>query len=123
MEELKFYNHVQPFDSKFILDFLTNELFVGESDLKFVSWEDFDEALESDTDLKKKLSQIATDRKIDELKEMIRTANDDDNNVVERPSGEPRKVYQKFIPFDSSRYESSQNDVYHYNSHVEKPSL
>lgn len=42
VEELKYYNHVQPFDSKFILDFLSNELFIGAGDLKFVSWNDFD---------------------------------------------------------------------------------
>lgn len=42
VEELRFFTHVQPFDSKFILDFLSDQLFIGDGDLKFISWNDFD---------------------------------------------------------------------------------
>lgn len=44
---MKSYNHVQPFDSKFMLDILSDELFIGEGDLKFVAWEDFDKIVSS----------------------------------------------------------------------------
>lgn len=67
VDEGKLYNHVQPFDSKFILDFLTDDLFI-DGELKFVSWNDFDKALEADTGLKKKLASIARDNEVSELK-------------------------------------------------------
>jgi hypothetical protein len=103
-----------------MLDFLTNELFAGDSDLKFVSWEDFDKALESDTKLKKKLTNIGRDKQIHELKNLIYSTQD--NEVFERPSIEPRKIYQKFIPYDAVKYQNleNQNDVYYYNNNIVK---
>lgn len=80
--ELKYYSHVQPFDSKFILDFLADESFISEGDLKFVSWSDFDKALEIDPELKSKLIAIARDKEINELKKLISDSNDDDKGHI-----------------------------------------
>lgn len=129
-EELKFYTHVQPFDSKFILDFLSDELFIGEGDLKFVSWNDFDKALESDTELKKKLTSIARDKEIDELKKLMYETSDDDNNeVYGRPilynNPTNKKIYQKFLPYETNgnfRYNNMENDIYYYQSNDDKHS-
>lgn len=107
---------MQPFDSKFMIDFLTGELFAGNGDLKFVSWDDFDKALESDTGLKKKLANISQDKEIAELKNLIYSTTDNDNEVYERPSTKPRKFYQKFIPYDAS---SMENDI-SYNNIVKR---
>lgn len=128
IEELKYYNHVQPFDSKFMVDFLSDELVIGDGDLKFVSWNDFDKALESDTELYHKLTNIARDKEIEELKKlMYQTGDDYDNEVASRPRayGDPstNKIYQKFIPFDGakqSKYNNRENEVYYYNNEVKR---
>lgn len=80
--EEKFYSHVQPFDTKFILDFLSNELFVDHGDLKFLSWDDLDRALESDTALKEKLSNIARDKEIYKLKQIANQMTRDVDHEV-----------------------------------------
>lgn len=127
VEELKYYNHVQPFDSKFMVDFLSDELF-SNGDLKFISWNDFDKALESDVELKKKLTSIARDKEIDELKKLINNSSDD-NEVYGRPimytDANNKKVYQKFIPYDSNgngnfKYNNMENEVYYYQHHDDK---
>lgn len=126
VEELKFYNHVQPFDSKFIIDFLSDELFVGDGDLKFVSWTDFDKALESDVELKEKLTSIARDKEIDDLKKLINTSDEDSSSYV-RPvmytDANNQKVYQKFIPLEADgnfKYNNMENEVYYYQNHDDK---
>lgn len=128
VEELKYYNHVQPFDSKFMLDFLSDELFVGNGDLKFVSWADFDKALASDTQLKMKLTSIARDKEIDELKKLVYATSDGNNEseVYGRPVmyNDPttQKIYQKFIPYDASdnfKYNNVENDAYFYHNNNE----
>jgi hypothetical protein len=127
IEELKFYNHVQPFDSRFILDFLSDELFIGEGDLKFLSWDDLDRALETDASLKEKLSNIARDKEVEELRKFAyQMSKDDDHEVVMRPynSDSPQsKVFQKYIPFDNPKdfkYNNKENDVYYYYSNEVK---
>lgn len=52
------YNNVQPFDTKFLLDIFARE-HIDPEDFKFVSWQDFDIALESDEQLFKKLIELA----------------------------------------------------------------
>ena len=121
VEELKFYNHIQPMDSKFVLDFLTKELFQGDHDLKFVAWNDFDAALETDTEFKQKLELIAKEKKIDELKKLAEeNAEKEQKFFIERPSTEPRKFYQKFIPYDASDSGVRENDDFYYNVDVVK---
>lgn len=110
---------MQPFDSKFVLDFLSDELFIGEGDLKFISWNDFDKALESDTELKKKLTSIAREKEVDELKKlMYKTSNDQENEVYGRPNDQSKmKTYQKFIPYGGAtnyKYNNMENEVYYY---------
>lgn len=118
-EELKFYNHVQPFDSKFILDFLSDELFIGEGDLKFLSWQDLDLALESDPALKAKLANIARDKEVEELRKYANAMSKDDNSneVVSRYGDTSSKMYQKFIPYEGQnnfKYNNMENDIYYY---------
>lgn len=67
----KSYNNVQPFDLRILFDLLTDDY----SDLKFVSWKDFDEALEADTDLFEKLAQVAKERGSPEWKNHMKTNN------------------------------------------------
>lgn len=52
------YNNVQPFDTKFLMDIFARE-HIDPEDFKFVSWKDFDTALESDEQLFKKLIELA----------------------------------------------------------------
>lgn len=56
------YRKVQPFDSSVLIDLITSSSDGGRSiaeDLKFVSWKNFDIALESDTELYRKLEELA----------------------------------------------------------------
>lgn len=56
------YRKVQPFDSNVLIDLITSSADSGHpigEDLKFVSWRDFDIALESDTELYRKLVELA----------------------------------------------------------------
>lgn len=52
------YRTVQPFDSNFLFDIVANDN-VDRDNFKFVSWQDFDVALESDTELFEKLVSLA----------------------------------------------------------------
>lgn len=54
----KIYNKVQPFDSKSLQKLIANRAINGE-DFKFISWQDFDIALESDTLLFEKLASLS----------------------------------------------------------------
>lgn len=125
---MKFYNHVQPFNSKFILDFLSDDS-INEGDLKFISWNDFDKALEADIELKNKLTKISRDKEIEELKRLIDTTKDDDNEVYGRPVSynDPttNKIYQKFVPYDRNnhfKYNNMENEVYYYSNNDGKRS-
>lgn len=59
-ENIKHYNSVQPFDSKSLHHILANEN-VSENDIKFISWENFDIALENDDGLFAKLLSLVDD--------------------------------------------------------------
>lgn len=52
------YNNLQPFDTKFLLDMFASE-HIDPEDFKFISWKDFDIALEGDEQLFKKLKELA----------------------------------------------------------------
>lgn len=54
----KSYNNVQPFDSKSLQKLLADKAINGD-DFKFISWNDFDVALESDTMLFEKLASLS----------------------------------------------------------------
>lgn len=95
------YNHVQPIDSKFLFDFL-NSNDISEGDLKFLSWDDLDRALESDGKLKQKLASIARDNEIEQLRRFAM-------EVHQLDDGKNRQVPHKFVPYDSH-----ENDVYYY---------
>lgn len=56
------YNNLQPFDTKFLLDIFASE-HLDPEDFKFVSWKDFDIALESDVQLFNKLIELAKTNK------------------------------------------------------------
>lgn len=110
----KYYNYIQPFDSKFILDFLSDKIFApttSKNDLKFVSWNDFDKALESDTVLYSKLMSLARDKEIDDLKRLIYITYSGKGDV----DSVEKQVYQKFVPLDMDKYNDN-NDIYYYKN-------
>lgn len=57
---VKHYSSVQPFDSKSLHHLLANED-ISENDIKFISWESFDVALENDDGLFMKLLSLVDD--------------------------------------------------------------
>lgn len=86
--------------------------------------------MESDPELKKKLTSIARDKEMDELKKFIYEISNDDNEVYGRPMSynDPtsKKIYQKFIPYDASgnfRYNNMENEVYYYHNDDAKRSV
>jgi hypothetical protein len=117
-DDSKNYNHLQPFDSKFMFDFLSDEMLVG--DLKFLSWDDLDKALESDSGLKQKLSSIARDKEVEELRKFAYDMNmigDHDMYGLPGDRNKNNKIYQNFVPFDSQKsqkYNNDENDFYYY---------
>ncbi|XP_070507408.1 uncharacterized protein ETH [Chironomus tepperi] len=119
-DDSKNYNHVQPFDSKFILDFLQDEMMIGDGDLKFLSWDDLDKALELDSTLKQKLTSIARDKEIEELRKFAYDMNligDHDMYGITGDQNKNNKIYQNFIPFETQnnhKYDNNENDFYYY---------
>lgn len=57
---IKHYSSVQPFDSKSLHHLLASED-ISENDIKFISWENFDGALENDEGLFLKLLSLVDD--------------------------------------------------------------
>lgn len=85
--------------------------------------------LESDGELKKKLSSIARDKEIDDLKKLVYKTSDEDNEVYGRPvsyqDSTSKKIYQKFIPYDGNnnfKYNNMENEVYYYQNNDVKRS-
>jgi hypothetical protein len=69
-ELIKNYNNIQPIDDKFFTDVLSDDL-PPTNDLRFVSWKDFDQALEKDVDLYRKLNSLAKNKEIEDLMMMM----------------------------------------------------
>ncbi|XP_062550598.1 uncharacterized protein LOC134215415 [Armigeres subalbatus] len=76
LENGKLYNKVRPLDLHHIIDILSDDLFFG-SDLKFISWDVLDQALEEDPELMGKLSALARDKEVHQLKQLL-TENKDE---------------------------------------------
>lgn len=60
-EGTKHYNSVQPFDSKSLHHLLATED-INENDIKFISWDNFDIALDNDEGLFMKLLSLTDDK-------------------------------------------------------------
>ncbi|XP_058834880.1 uncharacterized protein LOC131692053 isoform X2 [Topomyia yanbarensis] len=71
-ESSRVYSKVRPLDLHHIIDILSDDLFFG-SDLKFISWDVLDKALEEDPDLMSKLSALARDKEVHQLKQLLST--------------------------------------------------
>lgn len=76
VENGKIYSKVRPLDLHHIIDILSDDLFFG-SDLKFISWDVLDQALEEDPELMGKLSSLARDKEVHQLKQLL-TENKDE---------------------------------------------
>lgn len=119
--------NIRPFDASLVFDLLSNELLDESNNLKFVSWSDFDKALESDTDLYKKLKTLARDEEIIELKKFLLQADkadkemyEENSNVVGRPNEYHEEIFHKYVPIDS-KYKNAatkfnNNEVYLYRN-------
>lgn len=57
----KQYSSIQPFDSKSLHHLLASDA-ITENDIKFISWDDFDMALENDDGLFEKLLALVNDQ-------------------------------------------------------------
>lgn len=79
------YRKVQPFDSSVLIDLITSHGGgATNEDLKFVSWKDFDIALESDTELFRKLAELA-------------------KGEADMLAGEHEQLeFEEFVPMDST---------------------
>lgn len=109
-----------------VFDLLSNELLDDSNNLKFVSWSDFDKALESDKELYTKLKSLASDQEINELKNFLLQADKADkelneNNVVGRPNDyQDDQIFHKYVPVDShfknKAPKYNNNEVYYYRN-------
>lgn len=52
---------------QFLFNLLANDSDFDESNLKFISWQDFDKAIESDTQLLKKLYELGKEHRAEEF--------------------------------------------------------
>lgn len=55
---------------QFLFNLIANESDFDESNLKFISWEDFDKAIESDTQLLKKLYELGKEHRAEQFHEL-----------------------------------------------------
>lgn len=81
--------------------------------MRFVSWEDLDEALANDTVFKNKLEMIAHEKKVDELKDLVRN-NDGNGKVFDIPSVKEGTFYQKFIPYEAYQVSNNNDEAFYY---------
>lgn len=76
--------------------------------------------LETDAELKKKLTSIARDNEIEDLKKLIYKIGDEE---FYNRNEQSKNVYQKFIPYDAhNNYNNVENDVYYYQNNDVKRS-
>ena len=91
--------------------------------MKSLSWDDLDRALESDTALKEKLSTIARDKEIDELKQIANQMTRDDHEVVSYGDTSNNNIYQKYVPYEGAKnykYNNNENDIFYYYTNEAK---
>ncbi|XP_053676019.1 uncharacterized protein LOC128726247 [Anopheles nili] len=94
----KSYKKIRPLDLNHIIDILSDDLFFG-SDLKFISWEVLDEALEEDPELLQKLGSLARDKEVQQLKKML---------------GEHGDELVKYVPIDRNEINAASSRAYMY---------
>lgn len=77
--------------------------------------------------MKKKLTSIARDKEIDELKKLVYQTSEEDNEVYGRPisyqDSSSKKIYQSFVPYEAGnnfKYNNMENDVYYYQNNEVK---
>ncbi|XP_021698718.1 uncharacterized protein LOC5572299 [Aedes aegypti] len=99
-ENGKLYSKVRPLDLHHIIDILSDDLFFG-SDLKFISWDVLDEALEEDPELMGKLSALARDKEVHQLKQLL-TENKDE--------------LVQYVPLESGTSDMHSNKAYIYRT-------
>jgi hypothetical protein len=119
VDDTKCFSHVQPLNPKFLTDFFTNNMICDEQDLdlKFVSWDELDKALELDKQLKTKLMKIAFNGELDDLKKKIFKTNSDSSNTAQPLSSQD--YFQEFVPYDAEnkyKYRNMENDAYFYRN-------
>ncbi|XP_058067350.1 uncharacterized protein LOC131216788 [Anopheles bellator] len=94
----KSYKKIRPLDLNHIIDILSDDLFFG-SDLKFISWEVLDEALEEDPELLQKLGSLARDKEVQQLKKML---------------GEHGDEQIQYVPIDRNEINAASSRAYMY---------
>ncbi|XP_058124032.1 uncharacterized protein LOC131281680 [Anopheles ziemanni] len=94
----KSYKKIRPLDLNHIIDILSDDLFFG-SDLKFISWEVLDEALEEDPELMRKLESLARDKEVQQLKKML---------------GEHGEEQVQYVPMDRNELNVAGSRAYMY---------
>ncbi|XP_049542166.1 uncharacterized protein LOC125955214 isoform X2 [Anopheles darlingi] len=94
----KSYKKIRPLDLNHIIDILSDDLFFG-SDLKFISWEVLDEALEEDPELLQKLSSLARDKEVQQLKRML---------------GDHGEEQMQYVPLDRNEINAASSRAYMY---------
>uniref|UniRef100_A0A8W7PGD7 Ecdysis-triggering hormone n=1 Tax=Anopheles coluzzii TaxID=1518534 RepID=A0A8W7PGD7_ANOCL len=94
----KSYKKIRPLDLNHIIDILSDDLFFG-SDLKFISWEVLDEALEEDPELLQKLASLARDKEVQQLKKLL---GEQDDELV------------KYVPIDRNEINGASSRAYMY---------
>ncbi|XP_053664347.1 uncharacterized protein LOC128713511 [Anopheles marshallii] len=94
----KSYKKIRPLDLNHIIDILSDDLFFG-SDLKFISWEVLDEALEEDPELLQKLGSLARDKEVQQLKKML---------------GEHGEELVQYVPLDRNEINAASSRAYMY---------
>ncbi|XP_058462934.1 uncharacterized protein LOC131437542 [Malaya genurostris] len=99
-ESSRTYSKVRPLDLHHIIDILSDDLFFG-SDLKFISWDVLDKALEEDPDLMNKLSALARDKEVHQLKQLLST---DKNEIVQ------------YVPLEGETADARSNKAYIYRT-------
>lgn len=65
--------------------------------------------------MKKKLSSVARDKEMEDLKKLVYNTGSDDDAYGRSAYKEP--VYQTFVPYDRNnfKYNNVENDVYYYH--------
>lgn len=74
---------------QFLFNLIANESEFDESNLKFISWEDFDKAIESDTQLLKKLYELGKEHRAEQFHDLR-----EDEPMIHTMSSGPGNGYE-----------------------------